>query len=258
MVLITIMLTLNPSLHTLFRLDGHGFGKFIKNMKMNKPFDDNFTKAMKQTALNGMSYFNFKLGFVGSDEITFYLEPLESGLILPFSGRIEKMNSLLAGYISSTFLSELYKLTNNSKLFELCPHFDCRVWQVDTFKNAIENISERVIYTLKNSRMMFGRHYLSHKQMQGLPSKVVVEKLFNEKNLDFNSLVNVDNRIGNIIWREPHNLTKEITIKNIVQTINFTRWTPTFNNLSPSQVLKINEHGFQENQPSETEEQRSC
>lgn len=52
---------------------------------------------------------------MGSDEITYVLRPLteeqlEKKGTLPFSGRVEKMVSLLAGRVSTTFFVELTKL----------------------------------------------------------------------------------------------------------------------------------------------------
>ena len=59
---------LDKSKVTIFRLDGHSFSKFTSHFK--KLFDDAFTQAMKQTALKAFDYYNFSLGFVGSDEST--------------------------------------------------------------------------------------------------------------------------------------------------------------------------------------------
>lgn len=106
---------LDPKLYTVFRLDGHTFSKFVKKFKMNLPFDSNFTTAMKNTTSQCIDYFNAFIGFVGSDEITYALKPLNEEQLarnatLPFNGRIEKMVSLLAGKVSTTFFIELTKL----------------------------------------------------------------------------------------------------------------------------------------------------
>lgn len=82
---------------------------------MTLPFDTHFTAAMKATAENSFPYFNFFIGFVGSDEITFAMRPLTAaqlgkGGVLEFNGRIQKMVSLLAAKVSVTFLMELMKL----------------------------------------------------------------------------------------------------------------------------------------------------
>lgn len=60
---------------------------------MELPFDKNFTTAMKNTASECFSYFNFFIGFVGSDEITYVLRPLteeqlSKNATLEFNGRV--------------------------------------------------------------------------------------------------------------------------------------------------------------------------
>jgi len=94
---------LNPKCFTLVRLDGHGFSRFINSCKLNKPFDEDFTNAMKETAMEcfkKMDFFEF--GFVGSDEITFYLPPIKSyNSIMPFAGRKDKLISISSGMAST-------------------------------------------------------------------------------------------------------------------------------------------------------------
>ena len=137
---------LNPNLFSIFRLDGHGFSKFVKKFDMVKPFDDNFTQVMINTAMEGLTYFSFFCGFVGSDEITFCMKPVpkerqEKGGTLEFNGRIEKMNTLLAGKISTTFFIELTKIYGFEKTQNFDPHFDSRVFQVQTFEDVLKSIS---------------------------------------------------------------------------------------------------------------------
>ena len=64
------------------------------------------------------------------------------------------MTSLLAGKVSTSFFIELTKLEGFDKTKEFRPHFDCRVFQIKSFEDALQNIAERTVYTLKNSRMM--------------------------------------------------------------------------------------------------------
>ena len=146
---------------------------------MDLPFDKNFTEAMKRTAEECISYYSFSLGFVGSDELTYVLKPLTTEQIknngnLPFNGRVEKMVSLLAGKVSTTFFIELTKLCGFEKTKDFAPHFDCRVFQVKTLAEVLENIADRVTYTLKNSRMMLAQTHFSQKELNKIPSKLAV------------------------------------------------------------------------------------
>lgn len=72
---------LSPLKYTIFRLDGHGFSRFVKQFKMKLPFDPHFTMAMKNTAEECFNYFKFFIGFVGSDQITFAMKPLTEAQI---------------------------------------------------------------------------------------------------------------------------------------------------------------------------------
>jgi tRNA(His) 5'-end guanylyltransferase len=113
---------------------------------MALPFDAHFTAAMKATAEHCFPYFNFFIGFVGSDEITFGMRPLSAlqvgkGGVLEFNGRIQKMVSLLAAKVSVTFVMELARLEGFEKTSLHSPHFDCRAFQVKSFREVAENIA---------------------------------------------------------------------------------------------------------------------
>jgi tRNA(His) guanylyltransferase len=229
---------LDKSKVTVFRLDGHGFSKFTSNFK--KPFDDAFTQAMKKTALLAFEYYNFSLGFVGSDEITFCIFPQMTKTNelceIEFSGRVEKMTTLLAGYVSVVFYKEFSKWYPMDNYF---PHFDCRVYQLDTIKDALLNVSERVTYTLKNSRMMFAQSYFSAKRLHKLSSKKAIELVLSELNIDFYRVVSPETRVGTVIVTEEIECVKDVSIKGTFQTIRYTRTIPRMLNLSAFEVLNF-------------------
>jgi hypothetical protein len=60
---------------------------------------------------------------------------------------------------------------------------------------------ERAVFTLKNARMMFAQHYLSAKQLHGLPSSVAVKKTKEMFGADFYRAVHVYNRVGGFLER---------------------------------------------------------
>lgn len=154
---------------TIFRLDGHNFSSFVKKEKLTRPFDEGFTLAMQATARACFSYYpGASHCFVGSDEITVVLAPQTQ---LPFSGRQDKLVSLLAGFATANFCPSYP---------EHHPHFDCRVWQVDSLEDVTANIQERITFTLKNTRMMFAQHVISHKRLHKLSSVQAVELALTE------------------------------------------------------------------------------
>lgn len=70
---------------------------------------------------------------------------------------------------------------------------------MSNFKEVTENISERVKYTLKNARMMLAQTHYNQKQLDKIASLQAVEKLLQEKGIDFNEVVAGDNRVGNVL-----------------------------------------------------------
>jgi hypothetical protein len=119
------------------------------------------------------------------------------------------------------------------------PHFDCRVYQVDTLKDLLLNIGERVSYTLKNSRMMFAQSYFSQKKLHKLSSSQAVQLVLEKIGIDFYQTVSPDIRLGSILTKKLVDCKKEINIKGEVQTINFQRNFTQVANLSPVEVLGL-------------------
>lgn len=229
---------LDKTKYTLFRLDGHHFSKFTSTFK--KPFDEHFTNAMKQTALQTFNEFSFSIGFVGSDEMTFCICPkknCEGDVVdINHNGRIQKMTTLLAGYVSVVFYKEISKTYQTMSI----PYFDCRVFQVDTYNQMLEKISERITYTLKNSKMMFSQSELSHKQLHNLSSTEAINKVLNDKNLNFYELVDSDVRVGCVIVTEKETHIKKLNIKGVEKEIRYTRNVPKCINMSPTEMLEFN------------------
>jgi tRNA(His) guanylyltransferase len=229
---------LSKSKVTIFRLDGHGFSKFTSNF--TKPFDDGFTEAMKQSAKTAFEYYKFSIGFTGSDEITFCIFPhiSKTGEIsdIEFNGRIQKMTTLLAGFVSVAFYKEFSKFY---PMNSFTPHFDCRVYQVDSIKDALLNISSRVTYTLKNSRMMFAQSHFSAKKLHKLSSRQAIELVKIEKNIDYYQVISGDNRVGCVIYSEKIPYVKELVIKGEIRQIEYTRNIPQLMNLSSGEVLDL-------------------
>jgi tRNA(His) guanylyltransferase len=229
---------LSKSKVTIFRLDGHGFSKFTSNF--TKPFDGGFTEAMKQTAKIAFNYYKFSIGFVGSDEITFCIFPhiSKTGELsdIEFNGRIQKMTTLLAGFVSVAFYKEFSKFY---PMDSFTPHFDCRVYQLDSIKDTLLNISSRVTYTLKNSRMMFAQSYFSAKKLHKLSSRQAIELVKSEKDIDYYQVISGDNRVGCVVYSEKIPYVKEIVVKGEIKQIEYTRNIPQLVNLSSGEVLDL-------------------
>ena len=81
------------------RLDGRAFHRLADSLGLEKPFDEFFHKAMVTacTSLVADSGLNPDLAYTFSDEISLYFTKL------PFSGRVEKLDSVAASYAASSF-----------------------------------------------------------------------------------------------------------------------------------------------------------
>jgi tRNA(His) 5'-end guanylyltransferase len=85
------------------RIDGRAFHHLAENLNLKKPFDDQFSEAMVQVcaALISDSGLNPDLAFTFSDEISLYFTRL------PFSGRVEKIDSVAASCAASALTNVL-------------------------------------------------------------------------------------------------------------------------------------------------------
>ena len=79
------------------RLDGRAFHGLTKKLGFARPFDDRFSAAMEEVSrlLVGESGLSPVFAYTFSDEISLYFREL------PFSGRVEKIDSVAASYAAS-------------------------------------------------------------------------------------------------------------------------------------------------------------
>ncbi len=84
----------------IVRLDGWNFHALAKKLALKVPFDENFARALANTAAYLMKEFNAEVGYVFSDEINLLFKHA------PF-GRVEKIDSIFAGLASSKLTLEL-------------------------------------------------------------------------------------------------------------------------------------------------------
>jgi len=80
------------------RLDGRAFHRLAKRLRLSRPFDDGFSQAMARVSsqLLAESGLSPLFAFTFSDEISLYFPDL------PFRGRVEKIDSVLASFAASS------------------------------------------------------------------------------------------------------------------------------------------------------------
>lgn len=81
----------------LVRLDGRSFHRLAKSLALERPFDEGFSRAMAGVSSRLLSESGFTplFAFTFSDEISLYFQEL------PFRGRVEKIDSVLASFAAS-------------------------------------------------------------------------------------------------------------------------------------------------------------
>ena len=99
----------------IVRLDGRSFHKLADDLKLIKPYDENFYNVMADVCEDLFREFSPLFVYTFSDEISLLLDKI------PFDGRIEKINSVIASFTASSFV-----LHYNAE-FKKPPSFDSRI-----------------------------------------------------------------------------------------------------------------------------------
>jgi len=213
-------LEISSDSHLCIRIDGHKFSSFTHGFK--KPFDDILSKAMELTAMDLLTEFNAVTSYVQSDEISLIIPTYKDNTVdnrkstkhklhkcvkedwkHNYSGRVQKIASLIAGFTTMSFNKHLKKLTNayyvtpdaeydyvmniiNKKLGNAW--FDARVYGVDSDEEAFNSIMWRSRDNTKNSKSGFAQAYCSHKQLQNLSSQEQIDFCFETTGKDWNTI----------------------------------------------------------------------
>jgi len=99
------------SSRVILRLDGRSFHNLSKKLNFKKPYDVYFSKSMVEVAKDIFKEFSPLFIYTFSDEINILLSEI------PFSGRIEKLNSVFPSLASSSLtlhLHENFKVKNQN------------------------------------------------------------------------------------------------------------------------------------------------
>ncbi|KAJ7455293.1 tRNAHis guanylyltransferase-domain-containing protein [Mycena galericulata] len=169
----------------LIRIDGHGFSKFTRGFE-------------KPRRLDLLAHFpDASLAYTQSDELT---------LVFPtgcraFNGRALKLASLAASYASVRFNHHLVCPADKQGI----AHFDGRAFTVPDVAEALNNLIWRAkIDCRRNSISAFGRSFYSTKELHGLSSDAIVQKVLEEKKVDFWTSTPSWARNGTTVKREQY------------------------------------------------------
>lgn len=165
------------------RLDGKSFHTFTKGLK--RPYDERLSNLMLDTMLSLVDRFNATVGYVQSDEITLVWITSPNGSIeLPFSGRFQKIDSLLASYASAFFNRHLAAFIPEKA--DSLPYFDCRSFVVPNIQEAYHALLWRQLDCTKNAISMAAQSMFPHKALQNKNGAQMQEMMWATHGVNFN------------------------------------------------------------------------
>jgi len=170
-----------PEAPFFLRLDGWKFRKISETVKIEKPFDEKFAKCL---VFSGKTLFerglNPALIYVASDELNVLF--LDATL---FDGRAEKIDSVLAGLVSSAFTLSLQKFFNKENVAA----FDSRIVVFSDREKIVEYLAWRQMNAWRNHNNAYTYWVLrkmgytppeTSKKLKGLKTKELHEIMFRE------------------------------------------------------------------------------
>jgi len=187
------------------RLDGHNFSRFTNGFK--GPFDNLFKSGMILTMNDLMMKFLPVTGYAHSDEITLVFKSActkeeydtkTNKSTHAFDGKVQKLDSLLAGYCSARFNFHITNLVNQHKteypqelvdkvnLHEA--HFDCRIILFpDDKEHDVVNLLlwRSVMDCHRNAVSTYARHFFGNKKVNGMHSGKMIELMEEEKSFNW-------------------------------------------------------------------------
>ena len=151
------------------RADGRGFKKILESCK--KPYDMDFARSMVDATVRLFEYSGLtpSLAFTFSDEISLIF------LEAPFSGRVEKIDSVIAGLLSGALSMALGRVVS----------MDCRVVSVCKAE-IVEYLTDRQDETWRNHVFSYGFYMLLK---DGLTNTQAMEQLGDMREFEIHELV---------------------------------------------------------------------
>ena len=163
----------NPPL--IVRVDGRNFKRVLRENEFKKPYDERFARSMAEAVVIFFekSGFDPVIAYIFSDEISLLFESV------PFKGRIEKLDSVIASSIASALTIILN--------FKEAIAFDARVIPVCGGTDALEYLAQRQAEAWRNHINAYGYYGLidkglskkeAEKRLMGMKAGEVHEMLF--------------------------------------------------------------------------------
>lgn len=209
---------LPENLPVIIREDGAHFHSFCRGMK--KPFDPIFVKTMQQTMLKLCEIIpNVKFGYVESDEISLVMIQSERNSQPWFDNNIQKIVSTSAAlctlwfnnyFAENTIIDttlDIFNMNQDSYDWKMVrkgkemPTFDSRVFVVPAFEVHNYFVWRQQDCT-RNSIQAVAQSLYSQKELHGINTTKLQDKMFTEKGVNWNDYTTVEKR-GTCAYRIP-------------------------------------------------------
>ena len=159
------------------RCDGRCFHELTERLGFSKPYDLVFARIMAYTVISVMNAWRdtMRIGYTFSDEINYILkEPF------PFSGRLEKLISLIASTTSSAFTNALIRYLGRTSLVQ----FDARIIWITNSDDVIDYLYSRQREAWRNFINSVSYHALIRKGMKPEDVETILKGMPASKRLE--------------------------------------------------------------------------
>lgn len=171
--------------YIMMRLDGNNFSKYTKGMR--RPYDERMSRAMQTTMRELCEWADgCRIGYTQSDEITLLMTYFTKEETQTWrDGDGQKFASLAASKAAAVFARAIAE-----EFGEDAPKgdaiFDARVWGVTDPADVAENFRWRQLDCERNSVSMLAQANFSHRTLQGVSKRGMLDMLVTEKDINWN------------------------------------------------------------------------
>ncbi|MNN29088.1 tRNAHis guanylyltransferase [compost metagenome] len=192
---------LTPRMPIIIRIDGCHFHTYTKGFE--KPFDEMLVRVFWETCKYlAENIMGCKMVYHQSDEISLLITNYDKLTTQSwFDNELQKMVSVSASLATAKFNEEMRKINPNINRLAT---FDSRA-----FIMPLSEVTNYFVWrqqdASKNSVSMLAQSLFPHNELQGLSGKVMQDKMFTEKNVNWNDLSTWKKR-GATIIKEKYNI----------------------------------------------------
>ena len=217
----------------IIRLDGRSFHKLASDLELIKPYDENFYNVISKVCRDLFNEFSPLFAYTFSDEISLLLDNI------PFEGRVEKINSVVASFAASSFV------IHYDTEFKKPPAFDSRIIPIAD-DDILKYFKWRQDESWRNCVNSHGIHYMKSKysnsqandKINGMKLNEIHELLF-QNGINLNDVETYKKR-GIAIYRK-HKKVEGFNKKKNKNQISYRSYVYT-----DWEVPKFNEKFFRE------------